>query len=282
MNKPLRIAKWNEVYERAESRKLKSLNWVSMPIGFNSSGFHSLLNEFESDAPAIYGAWCALVSIAATCTVRGILCNSKGMPLPVSQLSRISGFPQTVFERLIKWASSEEVSWLIPAELEKNTQNTEENSFRGIVGGSSGESPEHTTEQNRTEQNIREEDTTEHDSGLFGRCWSNRFDWSFDEFNEEAKRFKRVSCTTLSLKQLTPHIAFGMSIEGGIAFLHELADTMRNAEKVRNHERYIIGSIRKVCDKRGIDMSGIQQLAIERFTDVLEDAKSRHTQEQVA
>lgn len=158
-----RIAKWESVFERAESRKLKQLNWVAMPIGFTSTGYQSMLDEFGDDASSIYGAWCALTAIAASCAVRGVLGNSRGNPLKISHIARMTGFQSAVFEKLYAWAASEEVGWLeaVPeAELARlyseNSENPKENNESGEVPDDPPTRQENSpdTQQNITEHNI--------------------------------------------------------------------------------------------------------------------------------
>jgi hypothetical protein len=93
-----------------------------MPVGFTSAGYQSLLDEFGDRAPAIYGAWCALVSVAASCAVRGMLCTSKGKPMKVSHIARITGFQSTVFEDLLSWAAAPDVAWLEEIPLDEAVQ----------------------------------------------------------------------------------------------------------------------------------------------------------------
>jgi len=133
-----RIAKWNEVFERAESRKLKVLTWVAMPTGFTSNGYQLMLDEFGPEAPAIYGAWCALVSVAASCSDRGVLANGQGIPLKLSHIARMTGFPVSVFEKLTNWASRKEVGWLI--DVSENSRSENRENFR--ENSTSGESPD--------------------------------------------------------------------------------------------------------------------------------------------
>ena len=162
-----RIAKWDEVFERAESRKLKTLTWVSVPTSFNSNGYQCMLDEFQDSAPAIYGAWCALVAIAASCTVRGTLCNSRGTPLPTTHLARISGFPRPIFDELINWASQPEIGWLVPSSeseiIEKLRENDTSGDRRGIVGGSPGEFPDYQTRPDQTRPDITQPNPTQPD-----------------------------------------------------------------------------------------------------------------------
>lgn len=165
-----RIAKWDEVFERAESRKLKVLTWIAMPVGFHSNGYQSLLDEFEADAAAAYGAWCALASVAATCTVRGLLANGHGTAMKLSHIARRTGLPEALFVRLITWAVDPSVRWLEEVSeaeakallLEKISEISKEKSY-------SGESPDDpparwenspTTQPNQTQPNPTEHNPT--------------------------------------------------------------------------------------------------------------------------
>jgi hypothetical protein len=114
-----RIAKWASTFENSASRKLKALHWVSMPVNFASNGYQCLLDEFGDEAPAIYGAWCALVSVAAQCNRRGVLASDSGKPLKLNHVARTTGFPESVFRKLFDWASSDSVKWLIPTSYDE-------------------------------------------------------------------------------------------------------------------------------------------------------------------
>lgn len=118
-----RIAKWTETFEKSESRRYKNLTWVSLPVGFNSNGYHELIATFKDDAPTIYGAWCALLSVAAEAPVHGTLANSKGIAYSLDRIVADTRFPREVFEKLIPWAVSAKVGWL---ELDdpQHTNNT--------------------------------------------------------------------------------------------------------------------------------------------------------------
>lgn len=118
-----KIAKWDVVFEKAESRRHKILTWVSMPVDFNSSGYQSLLEEFNGGSPAIYGAWCALVKFAAQCPTRGVLANSQRRPISLHHIARVTGFDVDVFEQLFGWATKVDVAWLIPESTTKQDEN---------------------------------------------------------------------------------------------------------------------------------------------------------------
>lgn len=110
-----RIAKWSETFETSDSRTYKSLPWVSVPTTLCSNGYQSLVEEFGADAPAIYGAWNAMVAVASKCPVRGTLATSKGVAYSLERVIREAYMHPDclpIFQRLVEWASSEAVGWL--------------------------------------------------------------------------------------------------------------------------------------------------------------------------
>jgi hypothetical protein len=172
----LRISKWSEVFERAESRKIKQLSWIALPVSFTSAGYQSLLDEFGSDAPAIYGAWCALCAVASSCTYRGVLATSRGIPLRTSHIARTTGFDVVLFERLMAWAIRDEIGWLttvseieLATMLEANTEKTNENAGSCMSPGESPDMPGDrrgipcTTRPNLTRPDITKQDITQPD-----------------------------------------------------------------------------------------------------------------------
>jgi hypothetical protein len=163
------IAKWKSVFENAESRKLKTLNWVSVPVGFNSSGYQALIEDFGDQAPALYGAWIALAQVASSCPVRGVLGNSRGKPLKVSHIARMTGFDQALFETLFAWASSPDIQWLVVYLPQETAGNTEEIQHPETPGDSPDDSP---TRQEKTpnEGKGREGNNREENSAAAAAC----------------------------------------------------------------------------------------------------------------
>lgn len=106
------IVKWKEVFETSDSRRYKTLTWVSLPIGGDSTGYLSLIEEFGDDAAEIYGAWCALLSVAARSPTRGQLVDSRLRPYSISRIATQTRMKRSAFERLFEWALTEDVGWL--------------------------------------------------------------------------------------------------------------------------------------------------------------------------
>lgn len=205
------IAKWEEVYEKADCRKLKTLSWVSLPTGFSSHGYSLMLEEFGDDAAAIYGAWCALVKVAATCNRRGILATTSGKPIRLSHIARLTGFPEIFFERLFKWASSEDVKWLLPTTYDESGRfSGDAGRFSGDAGRSlptisgnagrfSGESPgmpgdcyppHYPTQPNQTGQNITPPNPTGATDGARAGG-GGELNWDWEVAKRLAERLRR-------------------------------------------------------------------------------------------
>jgi hypothetical protein len=177
-----RIAKWTETFERAESRKLKQLTWIAMPVGFSSTGYQAMLEDFDAErAPAIYGAWCALCAYAASCHVRGTLGNSRGIPLKISHVARITGFAESVFRDLFAWASREDIGWLEAVPAGEIAQEIADQAEKLRDSSTSGESPDNpptpqgnppSTRPDRTEQDRTGPDQTVPDKTRRSNDWT--------------------------------------------------------------------------------------------------------------
>lgn len=141
MEQVLAVSRWNEVFETAESRRHRSLLWIAIPVSFNSTGLQRLLDEFDGvKAAALYGCWNALLKIAASAPVRGVLAGHKGESYTSGRLARLSGFPQSIFDELIPWCVS--VGWLVIAQPTTGLPNGTEPDLTGP----------NLTERNGTEQ----------------------------------------------------------------------------------------------------------------------------------
>lgn len=112
MEPTYRIAKWLETFEKSDSKRYKTLPWISVPTSFTSNGYQAGLDEFEDDWFLLYGAWQALCMFAATCPVRGTLASGRNAPIPISRIARVTGASVALMERLFEWASRQDIGWL--------------------------------------------------------------------------------------------------------------------------------------------------------------------------
>lgn len=184
------IAKWESVFEKAESRRHKTLNWISMPISFTSNGYQSLLDEFQTDAPAVYGAWCVLCAYAAQQPTRGRLATTQGRPIAWPTIARVTGFPVEVFTSLVAWATRPEVAWLIPMQplekADKTPENQRENDSPsdGPAFAQQSAGLPNQTRPNQTQPNQTSPDTPKGGRLADGFC--------FDEWKEVSNKLVRA------------------------------------------------------------------------------------------
>lgn len=133
------ISRWQEVFEKSDAKKTKSLTWISCPVSFNSTGYQTLLEDFDGiTAAAMYGAWLALCQVAATSPIRGQLSGQKGEPYTAGRIARLSGLPAELFDKLLPWCVK--VGWLVAVTPTENT--CESDRIPNAAGASSGDSPE--------------------------------------------------------------------------------------------------------------------------------------------
>lgn len=253
-----RIAKWSDVFETAESRRHKALHWVAMPVGFSSTGYQLLLDEFGDRAAAIYGAWCALVSVAASCAVRGVLCNSRGVPLKVSHIARTTGLQSAVFEDLLRWAAAPEVGWLeeVPKDEAlvllglKTQQNQGE---ADSPGDRPGDAQATTGLPNPTLPNP----TLPNHQLAAAKGEAAEIDFSRLEWREVCSMASKLQRAVPSLDSEYIWQAAWLTESLNPGFLSEVATKIKTRE-VRKPQSYIDATIRKECESRGIDLHALK------------------------
>ena len=285
------IAKWDTVFERAESRKLKQLTWVAMPTGFQSNGYQSMLDDFGDDAAACYGCWCALVAFASSCAVRGVLASSRGIPLKISHIARQTGLSAEMFERLVAWAASERIGWLevLSAEqidatffgLRQDDPPSEptrpEKHGKLRENNTSGESPDdppacqglppstlpNTTRPNQTGPNLTKPDQTK-PSAAAARAAAAEVNFDFVDppvITEAANRLLRA-LEQARIAPLPPEWIWDMSaiaerLSPGL--ISDVATKIRNGQ-VRTPKAYLEGALRKECEAVGTSLRELRPL----------------------
>lgn len=113
-----RIVGWSANFEKNRTRDIKQMHWVPMPTKHDGDGYTELLDH--PNGPAHFGAWCALVQVAAKCDPRGTLMRESRMslrrPHDAASLSRIIRFPESILVEAIARLIS--IGWLEAISLE--------------------------------------------------------------------------------------------------------------------------------------------------------------------
>lgn len=148
MSRLYKIRNWEEVYENAESRKVKKLSWVAIPNKHDGNGYARL--RARPDAIPAFSGFILMVQIASKCQKRGVLADSDGNPLTTEDMAFKTGFPVEVFDTAIKACTSKGIQWIEVEEIDDETlERPDEIPARPENIRVEGKG----TEGNRTEQN---------------------------------------------------------------------------------------------------------------------------------
>jgi hypothetical protein len=104
----LRITGWNKYFECSQSRHLKKMLWVPVPVNLAGDGITDLINH--QNGAAHFGSWIALVEIGAQCEPRGTLVRGNGRPHNAESFSRITRIPVEMLTEAISRLL--EIGWL--------------------------------------------------------------------------------------------------------------------------------------------------------------------------
>lgn len=144
----IHIIDWDKYFEKAQTRKAKSHNWVAMPNSHGGRGYRRMMKQ--QNGIEIFGAWMLLVQLASKAPRRGYLADENGDAYTVEDLEVYTDCPKEVFERAIPFLCvigwiSESTTTVIPPCYHSDTS---------VVA---------TTGHNITEQDITEQNNTEHE-----------------------------------------------------------------------------------------------------------------------
>jgi hypothetical protein len=105
------VTNWEDLFETCETRKIEALRWWPKPNKHDGLGFKRLAQQ--RDKVELYCAWNLIGDIASKTPKphRGVLIRS-GKALTAEDLSLMTGFPQTIFEKAFSFFTSPELGWL--------------------------------------------------------------------------------------------------------------------------------------------------------------------------
>lgn len=144
-----RIKNWDQIYENNRTRELKTLLWLALPIKLNGDGYTMIMEEHNGQkGPAIFGAWIALVEIAANCNPRGTLIRSNGEPHSSRTIMRQSRIDLAVIDSMLEFCL-QKCKWLELIDLESGAIIPQEDA---TISQDPAEKPPYRKEGNELEQ----------------------------------------------------------------------------------------------------------------------------------
>jgi len=104
-----KISNWDIIYENNRTREVKVMKWIPVPVKLAGDGYTELV--CKDPTGGLFGAWCALLQVAATCDPRGTLLRSTGLPHTASTISRITRIRQPTIEKMLDFCTNN-LQWL--------------------------------------------------------------------------------------------------------------------------------------------------------------------------
>jgi len=92
--KRYRVVDWSSRYETGESRRLKRLDWIAVPVDFLGRDYLRLTKR--EDAVGVFAAFILILEVAAMMPERGVL-ERNGIPLTAHDLADLTRFPFELF-----------------------------------------------------------------------------------------------------------------------------------------------------------------------------------------
>jgi hypothetical protein len=103
------IRNWSELYETAETRKLKRMIWVPVPNKHDGRGLRRLMRR--DDGVEILGAWILILQVASKMPQRGLLEDQDG-PLEPQDIADKTGADVLTITHALSVLSEQSIGWI--------------------------------------------------------------------------------------------------------------------------------------------------------------------------
>lgn len=267
----MRIAKWNETFEDAKSRKLVSMRYLQMPLDINSNGYINLMACGEAGLKA-YGVFLGICQLSAARRPehRGKVCRSDGSPLSEKQLASHLRIALGNLSAALELLKSDDIAWIID-----DSGDGEQPACQPSVNDpppATQDRPDKTTEHKEKEHKTTDRQTADRRTGggttlqrkaptpasdgqSVGQ--SSIFDqlWDIDpmKVDRDCKRFREISGVGKSRipEQIVIELCFLSRWQDNEMF-RGIAHKIRDPD-VPKKKAYVSGAIRNRCKDLGVD-----------------------------
>lgn len=112
-----RIKDWAKHFEKADTRKCKSMLWVPVPTKHDGKGFRRIAQHPEGII--IFAGWILLLQIASKMPVRGLLAD-EDRALTTEDMEFMTGFSAEVFELALESLTDPAIGWIEKVEPKRS------------------------------------------------------------------------------------------------------------------------------------------------------------------
>ena len=138
----IKIRRWNETFENADTRKRQRLKSFHCPSGTDSRGLLNLLCHFpQEDALKAFGVFQMLCQLSATlpASVRGSFVHTNSEPMSPEYLSRVLRIEICHLSAALKILGDERVAWIYTTDKKDNMPPPRQSPPRFVQGEGEGE-----------------------------------------------------------------------------------------------------------------------------------------------
>lgn len=104
-----RVKDWDQLYEKAQTRKCKDMKWVAVPNKHDGAGY-STVAAHERNCE-LFTAWILILEVASKMPRRGLLFKD-GKPLTARDLAKRTRFPEEIFALALSVLAQPDIDWL--------------------------------------------------------------------------------------------------------------------------------------------------------------------------
>lgn len=104
-----RIKNWDELYEKAQTRKCKEMKWVAVPNKLDGAGYAAVAAHPRNCE--LFTAWILILEVASKMPTRGLLFKD-GKPVGPRELAARTRFPEEIFQLAFQRLVQPDIDWL--------------------------------------------------------------------------------------------------------------------------------------------------------------------------
>jgi hypothetical protein len=104
-----RVKNWDQLYEKAQTRKCKEMKWVAVPNKLDGSGYAVVAAHPRNCE--LFTAWILILEVASKMPTRGLL-YKDGKSLGPRELARRTRFPEDIFSLAFNVLVEPDIDWL--------------------------------------------------------------------------------------------------------------------------------------------------------------------------